>query len=542
MQTENYLNKDKVQAMLDTRPDGVSIPDALKALSTQGFTIEGYNDESLAKKAGKQILGFAQELAKAPGGLGEAALGAVSENVLQPVGEKIGGFLGGQLKGTRLGESLKANAPGITQVTEAITTPQYETPKSAKEAAGMGLQTASYILPYGRIAEGVVGLTGSRLAGQLGAGATGGYATDVAQNLQEDVQGANILTPGIGTVAGLALPAGFAGAQGLGRGLQKVGVSTAEAVLPRNIQEAGIVQAYKAEKPFFTRISEILTGTEKAPQTLGKTAVETTAGQTIPGLFGSKAQMGVQAKRAQDTLWKGFLQPQLDNAGVQIDLPKYFDTVAEKIVAETPELTRQKALLEALNSFKDDYAGINTVSLARLQKLKEGWAEFVPEKFYKGQNIAGNARQVSALLADEARQTIYNTLGQDAKKAYFDYGNLMGLAELGKSEMTGQKLKGGTGGFISDLLGRAVTPIGTFGGQVVYRVGKGIEMIGNAGAKTLDEVLGLNRSQDLIAPKMTASNQNPTNPSNIVNNISETIPQKVKGASKPVEKSKTNKK
>jgi hypothetical protein len=62
---------------------------------------------------------------------------------------------------------------------------------------------------------------------------------------------------------------------------------------------------------------------------------------------------------------------------------------------------------------------------------------------------------------------------------------------MGVISGTGQKLKGGTGGLLSEVFSQAVTPIGTVGGQAVYRLGKGIEFIGNLGAKNLGEALGI---------------------------------------------------
>ena len=523
MQNDKYLNKDKTQAILDTRPAGIPINDALKALANQGFTIEGYNDVSLAEKAAKTVGGFANELLKAPGGLGESVLQSLDKNIGKPVGE----YIAGKIQGTPIAEGLKSAQPLVN----ALTTPQYETPKTAKEAAGMGLQSASYLIPYGKVAEGIVGMTGSKLLGQVGAGTTAGYSTDVAQNLQENKTTGEALTPGLGTAIGAAIPAGFAGAQVAGKGLQKTGTEIAGSVLPINEKEAGIIKSYLANKPFLQRVGDLVKGTDNAPVTSGSTAV----GQS---LFGTKKMIGVQAERAQKTLWNDLIKPQLDNAKVQIDLPEYFKTVEKKIIEDTPELTRQKALLEALNSFKEDYAGMNTISLAKLQKLKEGWAEFVPEKFYKGQNIAGNARQVSALLADEARKTIYDVLGPEVKQAYFDYGNLMNLSQMGQTAMTGQKLKGGTGGFVSELASRAVTPIGTVGGNVIYKVGQGLEFIGKAGAKTLDEVLGLNNNQVLNQPAKTQTTQSTAKATKSVTNMPESIPQSTKGASSKSKKTK----
>lgn len=509
MQNDKFLNKDKTQAILDTRPAGVPINEALNALAKQGYTIEGFNDVSLAEKAGNVIGGLAKTVA--------------SDLVVRPVTRATEA-----VTRTMFPESLAAkgfesyadeNKP-VESGVFGIQVPQPGTGTQAiKNIAGETAQTASYLIPYGKVAGGVAGATGSKFLGQLAAGTAGGYTADVGMGLQDENQTVKeALTPGVGTAIGAGLPLGFAAAQVAGRTLQKTGQGMAGSVLPIGEQEAGIIQSYIAKKPFLERVTSILSGADNAPVTSGSTAV----GQS---LFGTKKMIGVQAKRAQDKLWNDFIQPRLDNAGVKVDLPEYFNSVEKKIIANNPEKARQNALLEALDSFREEYKGVSTIDPAYLQKLKEGWAEFVPEKYYRGQNIAGNARQVSALLADEARETLYSILGPEARQAYFDYGNLMGLAKMGQTAMTGQKLKGGTGGFVSELASRAVTPVGTVGGNVIYRLGQGLEFIGKAGAKTLDEVLGLNKNQVLNQPTKTQTNQIATNKVknvNMSNSVSQT--------------------
>lgn len=362
-----------------------------------------------------------------------------------------------------------------------------------KQIIGEGLKTASYLFPYGKVA-GVAGkATGSKIAGNVISGATGGYVADVGYGLTDENQTVGeALTPGAGAVIGAAIPLAGSALRATGRGVSKTGEKIVETVIPVSKREAGILQTYKANNPFFKRVADVLKGTEKAPLTAGKTATKTTAGQTIPGLFGTKSQIGVQSKRASNTLWKDVISPRLKESDQAVDLDGFFAKIEDDIIKNNPELTRRNSLLEALNAVKEDYAGTKFVSLEGLQKLKEGWAKFVPEKAYQGKPIAGAFNDVRNELANEARQTIYSQLGDDVKQAYLDYGNLQGLAEMGKVSMTGQKLKGGTGGLVSELLSQAITPIGTVGGQVIYRIGKGIEFIGNLGAKNLGEALGVN--------------------------------------------------
>lgn len=361
-----------------------------------------------------------------------------------------------------------------------------------RQITGEALKTASYLFPYGKVAGAISGATGSKILGNVASGATGGYLADTGFGLSEGETTKEALTPGVGTAIGGAIPLAGPVLRATGRATSKLGSKAVETVIPTSSREAGILQTYKSNNPFFKRVADVLQGTEQAPTTAGKTATKTTAGQTIGGLFGTKSQIGVQAKRAKDSLWKDVISPRLKASEQAVDLDGFFAKVEDDIIKSNPELSRQKSLLEALNAVKEDYAGTKAVSLEGLQKLKEGWAKFVPDKAYQGKPISGAFNDVRNQLADEARQTIYSQLGDDVKQAYFDYGNLQGLTEMGKVSMTGQKLKGGTGGLVSELLSQTITPIGTVGGQVVYKLGKGIEFIGNLGAKNLGEALGVN--------------------------------------------------
>lgn len=366
-----------------------------------------------------------------------------------------------------------------------IEVPQLTKENATREITGEALKTASYLFPYGKVAGLATGTLG-KVGGSIASGATGGYLADVGYGLTDKEQTVGqALTPGLGTALGVAIPATGATLRGVGKLTKKTGEKIAESVIPTSSREATILQTYKANNPFLKRVGDVLKGTEKAPQTVGRTAVE-------KGLIGTKSGIGVQAKRASDTLWKDIISPRLKTSEQAVDLDGFFTKIQDDIVKANPDPTRQKSLLEALNAIKEDFSGTKAVSVEGLQKLKESWARFVPEKAYNGKPIAGAVNEVRNLMSGEARQTIYNILGDDVKQAYIDYGNLIGLRELGKSSMTGAKLKGGAGSFASEILSQTVTPIATIGGQVVYRLGKGLEFIGNLGAKNLSEALGVN--------------------------------------------------
>lgn len=377
-------------------------------------------------------------------------------------------------------ERLRAKGVPITEEEQRAEVAKGIEGPSAKELAGDVAQIGLNFVGAG----GAKALKGASLVKKVATGAGIGYLYDVSTGLKDGETIGESAVPGVGAIVGGAIPVVGAATRGIGRATAKIGTTAIESVIPTSSREAGILQTYKANNPFLKRVGDVLKGTEKAPTTAGKTVA-------TKGLMGTKSQIGVQAKRAEQKLWNDVISPRLKGSTKAVDMDGFFNKIQEDIVTSTPEASRQKSLLNALESFKEDYAGVKSVSLDKLQKLKEGWAEFIPEKAYRGENISGAANQVRNLLANESRQTIYSQLGDEVKQAYFDYGNLQGLKKMGQVSMTGQKLKGGTGGLVSEIFSQTVTPIGTVGGQAIYKIGKGIEFIGNLGAKNLGEALGV---------------------------------------------------
>lgn len=341
------------------------------------------------------------------------------------------------------------------------------------------------------------------IAGAQNAGPVGkamlANAPEFAKNIQSfnevteptnlaQAQGAGLTTLGelgapVGPLAGAKTSPVVGGAiQKAGQAIKGVGKQLYEFLIPRSTREAQLVQAYKANTPMSERLAVAMTGSPtKGPKTLAETAFQ-------EGIKGTESSMGVQATRASKKIWDDVISPKLEASDVQVDMGKFLDDLGNDIVAETPEMSRQKSLLEALDALKEDYADTGTIPLKKLQDFKSGWAEFIPEKSYRGQPIAGAFKDVTAKAADKARQTLYEALGPDAREAYIDYGNLQGLKELGQKAMTGGRLKGGAGSFLSALKDMALTPVATVGGRVIYRTGEGIEFVGEQGAKTLADL------------------------------------------------------
>ena len=324
----------------------------------------------------------------------------------------------------------------------------------------------------------IVGAMATGPAAPVGAALGAGIGEEAAQTI-ESLRGQRQQAD----VPGVLRQAGEQGAmeavggpvlRAAGRAVKTVGGKIVEASIPRSMYEARLVQAYRAARPFWERVTAAFTGAGKPPpQTVAKTLVE-------QGLAGTEAGIGVQAKRATRSLWNDMIQPALRSSAAKVDLGHFFDEVESGIKATNPELARQADLVEALQSLRDAYKGVGEISLEQLQKLKRGWAKFVPEKAYMGKPIAGAFNDVKDMAADLARRKIYTELGPDVRQAYLDYGNLLNVMEHGQRAMTGGRLRGGFGGFWSAIKDMAVTPVSTIGGQVVYRVGKATEHVGGA--------------------------------------------------------------
>ena len=269
---------------------------------------------------------------------------------------------------------------------------------------------------------------------------------------------------------------GGVGLQQLGRGLYKLAV-------PLSKGEAKMVQSYKAGNSLSKRFGDFLKGKSSAPRTAEETAFN-------KGLTGTQSMVGIQAKRANQEIWTDVVSPALKNVDAQVNMGEFFSRAEQQIIKGNADLTRRKSLLKALDAIKKDYAEVDNISAEELQKLKQGWTEFLPAKTFKGEDVSGAATQVRNELSRQARNDIHTLIDDPSvKQAYIDYGNMIGLQEWGQTAMTGAKFKGGSGGLVNALKDVVVIPVATIGGRTVYRTGKGIEFIGPAGAKTLDDII-----------------------------------------------------
>jgi hypothetical protein len=402
--------------------------------------------------------------------------GNVATEVTQPFVSLAGTPLQAIGKVTGLGDPFQGRQiPGLGDKSNIVS------PLSLKAKTGDVLKAGATTA--------AVAFTPASLVGAIGAGAAIGTATGAGGALQEEKSlmeaGKEGLTGGItGAATGGVL-------YGAGKLIQKIGKTAYQAVIPTSKTEAIRIQSYKASNSFLDRVKGFLVGGGKeAPRTAADTAFE-------QGLKGTESMLGVQAKRASGNIWQKTISPALAKTEEGVDMDRFFIELADDVAKSTPEKSRQKALMEAVDAMYEDYKGTGVVPLTDLQKFKEGWAELVPDKAYQGKPIAAAFREIQDEAANKARKLIYGKLGNEVKQAYIDYGNLKAIQELGQVAMTGGRLKGGFGGFWSAVKDMTLTPITTVGGRTVYRVGQGIELLGPAGARVVSDILDLKTLQSL---------------------------------------------
>ena len=156
---------------------------------------------------------------------------------------EAGQQLAGRLEAPRIAESSALGASQTKAVLENLRNPKNtpeskakilklaqeaniqvpeEISRSIQQALGSGAITASTLLPYGKIASGIIGAlgatglkTGVQTLGAIGSGAVGGYVVDVGANMQSGKTGAEALKPGLGTVIGAGIPGAGAAIGGI---------------------------------------------------------------------------------------------------------------------------------------------------------------------------------------------------------------------------------------------------------------------------------------------------------------------------------------
>jgi hypothetical protein len=293
--------------------------------------------------------------------------------------------------------------------------------------------------------------------------------------------------PAVKTVAKGASEAIAPIARTAGKTLKSAGESAYAITAPPSEAMAQRILKYDAKQPNLTgRIKNFINDAEVGNRPI--TEANTVARK---GLVGTEYQLGVQAEKIAPTLYKDIIQPQLQKVKKVTDMKSFVSSVEKEIISSVKDQTRRKALLEAVKSVREDYKHSSAkINLETLQDLKSEWAEFIPDATYAGKPIAASLKEVHNLMADKARKVILNNVDENARIAYIDYGNLQSIIKSGVKSITGdaakKSLSRNAWEFVMD---KAVTPIATIAGKILYKTGEGLEFVGKKGAKTVKEAL-----------------------------------------------------
>lgn len=132
------------------------------------------------------------------------------------------------------GEKIKRGYEEMSRDGEGrvFNTPFGETKVEAQKSFAQGggrqiaadtLDSASYLIPVGKVASAATNVTGRALASAVGANALSGYSADVAANIREGKEGGDMFTPGAATAFSAALPIAGKAFGALGKPAKKLG-------------------------------------------------------------------------------------------------------------------------------------------------------------------------------------------------------------------------------------------------------------------------------------------------------------------------------
>jgi hypothetical protein len=105
------------------------------------------------------------------------------------------------------------------------------------------------------------------------------------------------------------------------------------------------------------------------------------------------------------------------------------------------------------------------------------------------EDVASASMTVKDMLSSAARNHIYDTLKPEMKQPYLDYDNLYEIAKHGLKPLQRTLPLGGTSTLFAAIKDLALTPVATVGGQILYKTGQGMELIGRPGARVVGDIL-----------------------------------------------------
>ena len=441
---EKIVSKSEMQTILDNRPKGVPMDDVIKAYTANGYKVEGINYEA-PKSTLDNVKDFATGFGK---GVARTAVNTASG--LQDIGQGIAGGAEALVTGKPLDQTA-AMQPGV-----GIDFLKKETPEG--QEFSKNLAPTNDMQKYGGYAE---------TAGEVLAGGGAGLVKDAV------VGGSKLVAKVVAPVA--------SGIKGSGKFIY------GSAFTP-NVKEAEKILAYEASQPsLFSSLfgaGAIRGNPAFKPITVDETALRS-------GIAGTEKQVGVQAKRVADTLYKKEIAPAVEGIEGVITKDELFAPIQERI-AGIVDPTKKAAYENAFEALADDYKNVISYSYKDAQKLKSDIAEFLPAKIYRGQDVANETRMMQSDMASLIRQKTYEALKDiNVKQKYLDYGNLQELQKVGVKAISEAGTKGGFGGFWSTVYDQMMTPVKTIGGKVLYHIGDKLQVTAPKGfeGKSFSEYL-----------------------------------------------------
>lgn len=426
---ENYFTTETLKAALEAKgiTNNAQAKPVIDAMISKGAIIQGINEPTTLTQQAKDVgVGFAK-------GVGRTIVSATSG--LQDIGQGVLGVgeslaTGKDFSQTRalqpdMGiESLKKETPQGQAVTSSLEA------KNAEQKLGGQLETGAELL----------------------AGGGAGLIKDTVTG------GSKLITKGVTPVMS---------------GVKTLGKIIYESAFTPNVKEAENILAYEASQPsMFQNLygaGAIKGNPAFKPITTAETALR-------GGIAGTEKELGVQAKKVADTLYNEVISPAVKGIKGTITKKELFAPLQERINGIV-DPSKQKAYQNALDSLMEDYANIKSFTYPKAQALKSELAQFTPAKIFRGQDVANETRMLQSDMANLIRQKTYEALkDSNIKQKYIDYGNLQELQKVGVKAISEAGLKGGFGGFWSTLYDKAMTPVKTIGGKVIYHIGDKLQV------------------------------------------------------------------
>ena len=208
---------------------------------------------------------------------------------------------------------------------------------TAGELANAALNTGALLLPYGKVAGGVANVAGkvlpkaaAKIAGAMGAGATGGYMVEAGGKLAEG----EAPTPGLTTALGAVIPGAISSAGAIKKGVS----SLAKAEAPRIINS--LIKPLKKDFSYGKNPGRVLTE-EKI--------IANSFDDYVSKISDKRVEIGERLGNVSSTL---------SGSGVTVDLSSKLAPIDEAI-SKAAKMPRDNAsIIRRLQNLKDDLLGM----------------------------------------------------------------------------------------------------------------------------------------------------------------------------------------